>query len=389
MIEFDFNENCYGCRNCENICPKNAIQIVENREGFMMPKVDKEKCINCGLCDKKCPYLTFKNNSKIREKTWYSCYLKDENERQKSTSGGIFPALAKYFLENNGLVCGCIWSDEMKPIHILTDKIEDIEKMRGSKYVQSDLNNVIKEIKEKIENKIILFTGTPCQIAAVKLYVKNHKNLYTCGLICEGVPPYKVWKKYANTLEEKYNSKMYNAYFRNKELAWDSPVARYDFKNGKVKKTLSFNYDTYVIGFLQGLYYRNSCSNCQYKADGHNSDILIGDLWGANKKLLKETNHKGISAIILNSDRGIELFEKVQDNFIFEETNKEKVIEYNKLLMKPKEKNLNREKFYEKIDEVGINKNIKNNLSGNKYKRIVKEALYKTKLFKIMKKIKG
>lgn len=389
MINFDFNEKCYGCRNCENICPKGAIEIIENQEGFLVPKIDRNKCINCGLCDKKCPYSNFKEYSEIKKNIWYSCYSKNKEERIKSTSGGIFPPLAKYFLENNGLVCGCIWNDKMKPIHILTDDNAKIEKMRGSKYLQSDLKKVVKEIKKQIDKKMILFTGTPCQIAAIKLYIGEHKNLYTCGLICEGVPSYKVWRKYVDVLEKKEKSKMINASFRNKEVGWDSPVARYDFENGKTKKTLSFNFDTYVIGFLQGLYYRNSCSNCQYKGNGHNSDILIGDLWGADKDLLEETDYKGISAVILNSDKGKKLFEQVKDNFKFKNIETEKVIKYNKLLMQPIEKNPNRKNFYDKLDTMEIIENIEKNTVGNKYKRMAKEILYKTKIFRYVKKIKG
>lgn len=388
MIDFDFNKNCYGCRNCENICPKGAIKMVENIEGFLLPIIDKDKCIDCGLCDKKCPYINFSKHSEIKNNIWYSCYLKNKEERIKSTSGGIFPALAKYFIENKGLVCGCVWDNEMKPIHILTNKIDEIEKMRGSKYLQSDLKEVIKEIKQQIDKKIILFTGTPCQIAAVKLYIGEHKNLFTCGLICEGVPSYKVWKKYVNILEKKQHSKMVNASFRNKEIGWDSPVAKYEFENGKIKKSLSFNYDIYVRGFLKGLYYRNSCSNCQYKGDGHNSDILIGDLWGASKELLKETEHKGISVIILNSEKGKELFNKVEDNLKYEGIEKEKVIQYNKLLMQSIEKNPNRDKFFGKLDTINIIDNIESNINDNKYKKIIKEVLYKTKIFKYAKKMK-
>lgn len=389
MIDFNFNENCYGCKNCENICPKKAIKITENEEGFLLPKIDKEKCVNCGLCDQKCPYTNFKEYTKLEKNIWYSCYLKDINERIKSTSGGIFPVLAKYFLENSGLVCGCIWDEDMKPIHILTSKKEQVEKMRGSKYLQSDLKEVAKQIKEQVNDKIILFTGTPCQIAAIKLYVGEHKNLYTCGLICEGAGPYKVWKKYVNVLEKKYKSKMINASFRNKEIGWDSPVARYDFDNGKNKKTLSYSFDKYVKGFLQGLYYRNSCNNCQYKGDGHNSDIIIGDLWGASHKLLKDTQYKGVSAIILNSDKGKKLFDIVKEDFAFEPIDSNKVINHNKFLMKPINKNKNRNQFFNQIDKISIIKNIEKNTYGNNFKRLMKELLYKVKIFKLVKRLKG
>lgn len=388
MIDFDFNKYCYGCRNCENICPTNAIRVSENEEGFLVPSIDKQKCISCGLCDKNCPYTNFSINVELKKNIWYSCYLKDVKEREKSTSGGIFPALAKYFLENDGLVCGCVWNKEMKTVHILSDSIENVNNMRGSKYLQSDLQLIIKEIKEKIDKRKILFTGTPCQVAAIKLYIGEHKNLYTCSLFCEGVPSYKVWKKYVDVLEKKYNSKMVYASFRNKEIGWDSPVAKYEFENNKIRKTLSYSYDKYVKGFLQGLYFRNSCNNCQYKGDGHNSDIIIGDLWGADKEQLKKTKYKGISAVILNSDKGKELFEKINYNFSYELIESEKVISYNKLLMESLKKNDRRDEFFRNIDSINIIENINKNTHGNKYVGDIKEFLYKIKVFRIIKNIK-
>lgn len=388
MINFNFNKNCYGCRNCENICPKGAIKISENKEGFLVPTINEEKCIHCGLCDRKCPYLTFSKSTELKKNIWYSCYLKDVKDREKSSSGGIFPAIAKYFIKNNGLVCGCIWNEEMKPIHVLTDKLEDIDKMRGSKYMQSDLQDVIKKIKKEINNKKILFTGTPCQIAAVKLYIGKNKNLYTCGLICEGAGSYKVWKKYVKKLEQKYKSKMTYASFRNKELGWDSPIAKYKFENGKIRKVLSFVYDLYVIGFLQGLYYRNSCNNCQYKGDGHNSDILIGDLWGATKKQLTETQYKGISAVILNTDIGKEMFENVKKEFSYKEIEPQQVIKFNKLLIESINKHKNRDEFYSNLDNIDIMKNIKKNIYKNKRNDIIKEILYKMKIFRLVKDLK-
>lgn len=388
MINFDFEKNCYGCRNCENVCPKQAIEIKENREGFLMPEIDKNKCINCGLCDKKCPYLTYKEKNDIRKNVWYSAFLKDVAQREKSTSGGIFPALADYVISKNGLVCGCVWDENMKPIHILTNNPQDILRMSGSKYMQSDLRDVVKEIKNKINTQIILFTGTPCQVAAVKNIIGEHENLYTIGLICEGVGPYKVWNLYKDFLEKQKKSKMINASFRNKEIGWDSPVARYEFESNKKIKVLSFEYDMYVRGFLQALYYRKSCNNCQYKGNGHNSDILIGDLWGASKEQLKETNYKGISAVILNTEKGKSIFELVQNKFEFASISPEKVIEHNKLLMKPKEENKNRKNFYNNLETTNIVKNIKQNTKNNKIKRILKEILYKFKVFRIIKKVR-
>lgn len=194
VINFDFENNCYGCRNCENICPKKAIKMINNEEGFIIPKIDYEKCIDCGLCTQKCPYL-HNNQETLMKRKWYGGYLKDEKERMQSTSGGMFTALANWFLDNDGYVCGCVWNEELEATHIITNKIKDIQRMRGSKYVQSNLNSCVLEIKKLLAHHKVLFTGTPCQVAAIKKYNENNENLYTMALICEGVSSPKVWKK--------------------------------------------------------------------------------------------------------------------------------------------------------------------------------------------------
>lgn len=389
MIDFDFNKNCYGCRNCENICPNNAIKISENKEGFLVPIINKDKCINCGACDNVCPYIGKIEQHDIKQNKWYGCFMKDEEERENSSSGGIFPLLSNYVLSQKGMICGCVWNDQMHAEHILSNSEEQIKKMKGSKYVQSDLQEIVKNIKENIKTHKILFTGTPCQIAAIKLYIGKNENLYTCSLICEGVASPKVWKKYKESLEKKYKSKLKKANFRyKKELGWSSPVVKYQFESGKSIKRLSFNYDYYVRSFLEGLTYRNSCSNCQYKGNRHNADIIIGDLWGATTQEINKSKNKGISLIIVNSRKGKELFEAIKSELIFFEADKKKEIDHNKLLMNPKVKHENREKFYANIEKKDIVKNIRMNLKGNNLKSNLKEIAYKTKLFKTLKRAK-
>jgi len=384
MINFDFNKNCYGCKNCENACPVGAIKIIENSEGITIPKVDKDKCINCGKCDKVCPYLNNEKNKFSRK--YYSAYLKSEKERETSASGGMFPAIAKYFIEKDGYVAGCIWDDNINAIHILTNKLSDIEKMKNSKYVQSNMSGVAKEIKEKLKEHKVLFVGTPCQTAAVKLYIGENKNLYTCSLICEGVPSNKVWIKYKEHLENKYKSKLVSADFRNKEIGWDVPVAKYKFKNGKVRKTLSFEFDKYVISFIEGLAYRGSCFNCQYKT-GNNADIIIGDLWGASKAKIQETNYKGISAIIVNSEQGEKILKDIKEQMETEEISEKFVLDNNAKLISCAKPHINREKFFNDIDKVDIIENLSKNILKSKKTMLLKETLYKLKLYRKFKNI--
>ena len=389
VINFDFENNCYGCRNCENICPKKAIKMIKNEEGFIIPKIDYEKCIDCGLCTQKCPYLQNNQETLMKEK-WYGGYLKDEKERIQSTSGGMFTALANWFLDNDGYVCGCVWNEELEATHIITNKIKDIQRMRGSKYVQSNLNSCALEIKKLLAHHKVLFTGTPCQVAAIKKYNENNENLYTMAIICEGVSSPKVWKKYVNYLENKYKSKLINVQFRNKEVGWEPPVIKFFFKNGIVKSCLTFSTDLYGKAFLQGMTYRKSCNNCQYKLSGYNADIIVGDLWGAKKTIIEESDNKGISAILVNSKKGEELLKQIAPAIKIYSLEPEEIIKNNQKIIKSAELHKNREYFFKNIDNVEIEKNIKKNIilpKNKKIKNIVKEMAYKTKTYNMIRKI--
>ena len=390
VINFNFENNCYGCRNCENICPQKAIKMVENQEGFLIPKIDYEKCVDCGLCAQKCPYLQVNKNQSLQEKKWYACYLIDEEKRKQSASGGIFAALADLLIKNDGYVCGCIWNENLEAVHIITNKPEEIEKMKGSKYVQSNLKDCAPTIQKMLLHHKVLFTGTPCQVAAIKKYVGNNENLYTMSVICKGVPSPKVWKKYVQNLEKNNKSKLLNVQFKNKEIGWEPPVMKQFFENGKITSKLSFSTDLYGIGFLQGLFYRNSCSNCQYKLAGYNADIVVGDFWGASKSIVQETNNKGVSAVLVNSKKGQELFSQIASQIKFYSMNEEDIIRENQMIIKSVTIHPNRNKFYENIDRIDINQNIRDNIIlpvNKKLKNVIKELAYKTKTYDFIRKL--
>lgn len=392
MIDFDFEKKCYGCRNCENICPAKAIKMKENNEGFIIPIIDKEKCIDCGLCNQKCPFLSIEEkDKKIRLNTWYACFMKDEKKRKESSSGGVFPLLAEWVLKNDGYVCGCVWNKELEATHIVSNRQEDINKMKGSKYVQSNLNNAVAKIKTiLIKERKVLFTGTPCQVAAIKKFLPNEQNLFTMAVICEGVASPKVWKKYKDYIEKKNKSKLKEVKFRDKDIGWEPPVMKQFFENGKVKSQLTYSTNIYGKGYLQGLYYRSSCNNCQYKFENYNADIVVGDLWGVDKNLLKETKNKGISAVLINTEKGKDMFQKIQNKMTFNLIDFKKVIEENKMIIDSIECHKNRNIFFKDLDKININKNINKNLNVNmqkQLKNLIKEIAYKTKTYDLIRRI--
>ena len=200
MEEIVSKNKCTGCTACMNVCPKNAISMVTDKCGFKYPIIDEKKCIDCGLCKKTCPILNKKNNLSINK--CYAAYSKNDEYSIHSSSGGIFPIIANYILDNNGIVIGAAFDKKMNLNHVAITKKKEIDKLRGSKYLQSDLGDIFKYVKENLKTKKILFVGTPCQIAGLKAYIKNdYDNLICIDLICHGVPSPKLFQKYIKELE--------------------------------------------------------------------------------------------------------------------------------------------------------------------------------------------
>lgn len=387
MINFDFKRNCYGCGLCKNICPKNAIEMKENEDGFLNPVIDPKKCINCGLCEKKCLYLNEKESNKINRKSKsLAVQIKDKKNLKNSSSGGFFYELAKRFIESGGYVAGCVWNDDMQPVHMLSNKLEDIKKMQGSKYVQSDISNIFKEIKHLINDKKILFVGTPCQVMAIKTYI-NNENLYTVSLICEGVPSRKVWKMYKESLENIQKSKIIKVNFRNKDnCGWKMPDSVYYFENSKEIKNLSFNLDYYVSSFIEGILMNQKCYNCGFKGNNNPGDIIIGDFWQIPDNIFSSETKNGVSAIIVKTEKGKKLLNIMQDIEI-KNVDISLIIKGNPNLENSINKPAERDNFFENLDNLSINDNFKQcNKKLTSSKKKILRFLFNSKLLKYLKK---
>lgn len=387
MINFDFKKNCYGCGLCKNICPKNAIEMKENEDGFLNPVIDASKCVNCGLCEKKCLYLNERKSHEInRNVDSFAVQISDKESLKRSSSGGFFYEIAKKFIKNGGYVAGCIWNQDMMPVHILSNKLIDIKKMQGSKYVQSDLLNVFKEIKQLIKENKILFVGTPCQVAAAKTFV-NSENLYTISLICEGVPSRKVWYKYKGSLENTQNSKLVKVNFRNKDnCGWKMPDSVYYFENSAKIRKLSFNLDYYVSSFIEGITMNEKCYNCQFKGNNNMGDLIIGDFWKIPDNIFKSKTKNGVSAIIVKNDKGKELLNSLQ-NIEIKSVDIDLIINGNPNLENSIPRPKCRDDFFENLDQLNVNENFKQcNKKLNSSKKKVLKLLFDTKLLKFLKK---
>ena len=368
---------CCGCRACEQSCPKNAIKIVENTEGFFEPKVDYEKCINCGICLKICPQLNYQTKKNDFKQKAYAVKNKDLKERLDSSSGGVFSLLAKSILDKNGIVYGVAFNKKFEAEHIRVDDEKELYKLRGSKYVQSNTNNTYSLVKKDLENqKYVLYSGTSCQIEGLKHFLKkDYENLYTIDLVCHGVPSQKLFKKYIKYLEDKYKSKIINYNFRDKsKKGWGLNI-RIDLENGK-SKFISANLDPYFKSFLDSDTYMETCYKCNYANTNRVGDVTLADYWGVRRFYPDFYDLNGISAVLINSKRGKDLFENISSEINCVETQISKVVKENGNLKEPSSRSVTRNIAYNRVDDKKFKEIEKNNLKFHKkISDIIKEVI--------------
>lgn len=320
---------CTGCSACMNACPKKAIKMDYDEHGFLAPIVDNEKCVSCGLCREICQAnKQVKKNQLIKV---YACKNKNEKIRLSSSSGGIFQEFAEVIISKNGNVYGAVFDENFKVIHKKVNNLLDIEKVKKSKYVQSDMKNVIQEIRQDIlEEKQVLFSGTPCQVQALNSRgLRQKENLYTVDLVCHGVPSPKIFEEYKKFLESKYNSKIVDINFRWKDEESTQNI-KIIFENGEEYISNKEKGDIFYNLFLEDLILRDSCYSCQYRELNRVSDISIADFWGIEKGKYKDFyDKKGISLVLINTEKGLELFNSIKEKIEFVEIEDRDFINFN------------------------------------------------------------
>ena len=353
-------ENCCGCRACEQICPKKCIEIVEDQNGFSYAKINEKNCIHCNMCKKVCPMINSESVKNDNEKAYYLIH-KNKNVIEHSSSGGAFTAIAEIVANkynNNYAIYGATMNDTLKVKHTRITDINNIGLLQKSKYIQSDMNNIFKSIKKDLENKMtVLFVGTPCQVAAVKLYTQNIKKgkLILIDLVCHGVPSQKIFNQYIESLEKKENGIVINYEFRNKKKLLniiDSSSVMYKLdKEKKIKEVKSFSFeDEFMKAFYGGLIYRPSCFSCPYATSKRVGDITIADFWGIEKKYHKLNPQKGISLLIINNDEFNDFFTELEKKTCIKEEDYNLAIKNNRSLKHPSKKNKNYDRFLDDIN---------------------------------------
>ncbi|MDE7222619.1 MAG: polysaccharide pyruvyl transferase family protein [Acetatifactor sp.] len=302
---------CTGCGGCMNVCPVDAITMVENKEGFIVPAVNKECCVECGKCVSLCPALNVKYINKS-EPDVYAVRACDEI-RKNSSSGGMFTLLAESIFKNGGIVYGAAFDENMQLRHASAQTMPELAPLRGSKYVQSNVGAVYREIKDKLESgRQALFTGTPCQVAALNSFLnRRYDNLFTVDLLCHGVPSQYELNKYIDELHQKLNIpndvRVKDIRFRDKKFGWSSEHIVVEFENGALYEA-DVSKDVYEKMFYRNLGLRKSCSDCPFSAYPRQGDISIGDFWGISRIDKSLNDGKGTSLVIVNSEKGLRLF---------------------------------------------------------------------------------
>ncbi len=366
-------KKCTGCSACANICPKNAITMIKDEEGFLHPEIDQVKCINCGLCQRTCPVLNTKTNEAINE--CYAGYAIDKDILKKSSSGGIFSIVANFILNKNGIVIGASLDNDLKLKHLAVEKSADLDKITGSKYIQSELGNIFKFVKEKVVDKKILFVGTPCQIAGLKAFLKkDFENLICIDVVCHGVPSANLFHKYIDELEQQENEKVDMIDFRDKSTGWSTYSTSIYYKTKKISH--NHNEDQYMKLFLSDVALRECCYNCNFKLGNKYSDITLGDFWGITENYPEMYNKDGVSGIIINTDKGRIIFDTIKASLQYKECNIKEILDGNPSLKVSSNRPQNRDLFFKELDTTPIS------LLCKKYSK--KEYLVK----KILRKIK-
>lgn len=331
-VAYKKKKNCCGCNACAEICPKHCIRMVEDAKGFMYPQVDNSICVECGACEKICPIDTAKGSLMTPLKA-YAAWNKNHKEQLASSSGGAAYVLSSHILDAEGVVYGCT-ADGIDVRHIRIEDKSELYKLQGSKYVQSDVRGLFKNVKDDLKSgKSVLFIGTPCQVAGLKNYIgKNTERLYLVDLICHGVPSQKMLHEHIKYVA-KGRKIQYISFRKGNDFTISLKASGFIYDANVWREPYK---DLYMKGFMQGMIYRPSCYECPFACPGRVSDITIGDFWGLHniESLPKETQD-GVSVLLPMTDKGLKLIHSVEPNMHILERSVDEAVNGNTQLRYP------------------------------------------------------
>ena len=366
-------EECTGCGACNNICPCNAISMGYNKNQELVPIIDESKCVNCKMCEKVCPNNSIINFNKVI--STYAVWNKDLKEQETSTSGGVAAYFYEKVIKDGGVAVGCDFNEEMDLVHSISQNIEDCKKYKQSKYAQSNVKLIYRQVKEILcNNKKVLFVGTPCQVQGLKNYLgKEYENLLLVDIICHGVPSNKFLKNHIQMIKKK--EKIDKVTFRE-----NGKYVLKLYSNNNIIYRESVQKDEYLIGFLNNILERESCFQCKYAKSERVSDLTIGDFWGIGKNIpFEKPEDVKVSLVLANTEKGKKFLEESKEGLHIEERQLDEAVSGNRMLRQHAEKHKNYDDFRRLYLKYGYKKSIKKCLS---------KELYKGRIIEFKKKIK-
>jgi len=382
-IHITDKKDCCGCTSCASVCPRQCITMTLDKEGFLYPGIEESLCINCGLCEKRCPVI-HRQDMIGKPLKIYAARNTDEEIRMRSSSGGIFSLLAEQVLEEGGVVFGARFDNHWEVVHDYTESKDELSAFRGSKYVQSRLGDSFLQVETFLKTgRTVLFSGTPCQIAGLKLFLHHeYNNLLTVDFVCHGVPSPKVWRRYL--IEKAENRRIHDIDFRSKKEGWKKfsfSLSLLVNESGEtVSSTSVFYEDIYMKAFLSDLILRPSCYACPFKSGRAGSDVTIGDFWGIENILPEIDDDKGVSLVLLNNEKSLIYYKKMKARTL-QISSYEEVVRGNPNIAYSANRHPNRGRFFKRLDEAScletlITKNLKYPFF-YRVKQRIKRELYK------------
>lgn len=369
---------CTGCRLCSEVCPKQCIHMEKDNEGFVYPIIDESVCIDCRKCIKTCP----SNGTGYHQPLSLKAGVHTPSEVKASASGGAFWALCQILIPQGFVVAGVAWDDNFHVVHKIAYTLEEAQAFRKSKYVASNTNGIFQQVKKLIKGgRKVLFTGTPCQVAACKNFVGDNENLLLVDLICHGVPNQDIFDKEVSYLESKYGGKLQSFSFKQKEPVYgivNSRSAEYTIKN-KTYRVVPKD-DPYLQGYYSRLYYRPSCGNCHYTQVARVGDITIGDAWDIEKIYNDINSLSGVSLVLFNTQKGLNLLPSIQGYMDLRAVTQEWAVKANAQLREPTTMHKNRSSFFVHFDSKPFARNVAQCTHRSFILRVYKKLITKLRL---------
>ena len=317
-------ENCCGCQACTDVCPVNAIHMCVDEEGFWYPQIDKAKCTKCGLCESVCP---LKGSRRDKEELYFGVQAKDDAIRYASSSGGMFPLLAHTVLKKQGVVYGAGYDGSMEVLHKRAEDMEQLEAIKRTKYVQSNLNGIYREIQEELKrDRWVLFCGTPCQAEALRLFLDGKDDkLLLVDLVCYGVGSPGIWKDYVTYLEHRYRGKLKKFSFRDKRNRNHGQTRSLVIGDREIVGVLYR--DAYCRMYFRNYSIRPSCHHCKFCRTSRNSDFTIGDFWGVERVRPDYDDGMGTSLVIAHTEKAKNFWKEIEKDVRWFACEKEDVLQ--------------------------------------------------------------